>query len=779
MLKNYFKVGLRNLLRHKTFSLINILGFSFAISVCLLIVLFLIKEYSYDSYNTNADCIYKLIDVGDNSSSIDYRVTPLILNNYPEVTNACVAFIVPMKIGTSYKNNAYDIDNIMSVDHAFFKMFSARFIYGSPAMPLPNPNSVVLTESSAHKLFGDENPIGKEIVMWHQFPLTVTGVITDFPDNSSINANIIVNMENNKFKFSFSCANGKDSSSYRYLFNVYLQLREKSTADQLVKKINSHPESVQPYVQKAGLLALTDTYLYDTSTGSTTKKGNPALLSLFTGVALVVFLLAVINYINLSIAQQNKRNKETGIRKSIGAGRKEIVMLFLTESVLVTCVAFVVALVITEIALPFFNSIVDSHLSVRPLIQFPGIFILFLSVILIGITSGIIPAVLFSSFNPVRLLSGKMIISGRKNFLTDALIVFQFTISISLIFCIIVIQRQINFVKHDNLGFNKEQLLRINPPVESAKAAVLMNKLREYPAITSLCASNGVPGEIHLTMGSGIKDKDQSLSCIMADSNFVNTFDIKLIKGRELQPGDYNQACMINETAYKYFGWTDLNNKRYNNGREGGYEVIGVVRDFHIASLHQSIKPTCIMFTSQVPPCIISLRIEKGATAQVMTYLQKEWKEVVPDYPLDYQFYDEWFNQMYMKDEKFADAIGMFAVLAITISCLGILGLATFSSERRAKEIGIRKVHGASVKELMVLLNKDFLKWVAIAFIIACPIGWYAMNNWLQDFAYRTEISWWIFAVSGFTAVIVAILTVSWQTWWASTRNPVECLRYE
>jgi putative ABC transport system permease protein len=777
MLKSYLKTAFRNLLRHKTFSFINILGFSFGISVCLLIVLFLMKEYSFDSYNVNADHIYKLVDVSDNSSAIDYRVIPLILNTYPEVENACVAYVLPVKFGASYKNNGFDIDGVMSVSNSLFQMFSTRFIYGSSSIPLPNPNSVVLTESSARKMFGSEDPIGKEIVMWRRFLLTVTGVIADFPDNSSINANMIVNMENNDFKFRHDIGNSADSSTYRYPFNIYLQLSEKSDAERFVNKVNGHPEILHPYVEKAGLLSLTDQYLHDDTSGSTTKKGNPSLLRLFTGIALVVLLLAIINYINLSIAQQNKRNKETGIRKTVGAGKRDIIFLFLTESVLVTSFAFLIGMVIAEIALPFFSRVVDTKLSMQQLAQFPESVILLLSVLLIGILSGIIPAFSFSSFSPVRVLSGKMMTSGRIGLFRNALTVFQFIASITLIFCTIIIQKQVIYAKNDDLGFDKEQLLRVDlPSLESAKAAILANKLREFHAVKSVCSSQGVPGEIRLRMGSGIKGKDKSLSCILADSDFIKTFNVQLIKGRDFLPGDFDRACMINETAFKYFGWNDLNNKKYNNW--GGCEVVGVVKDFHVASLHQPIEPTCIIF-SQAPPSNISLGIEKGGIGPTMSYLQKSWKEVFPDYPLDYQFYDEWFNQMYAKDERFASAIGMFGFLAISISSLGILGLAIFSSERRAKEIGIRKVHGASVRDVMVLLNKDFLKWVVVAFIAACPIGWYAMNKWLQEFAYRTEISWWIFALSGVIALVVALLTVSWQTWRAATANPVESLRYE
>ena len=780
MLINYVKVAFRNLKKNKTFSTINILGFAFGISICLLILLFLIKEYSYDSYNAAADRIYKLVDVAENSSGIDYRVASSITNQYPEIKNACVVQVLPMQIGTSYKNNGYKIDNIMSVNNAFFEIFTTHFIYGNQAKPLPNPNSVVLTESSARKIFGNKNPVGKRIVLMLNFPLTVTGVIKDFPDNSSINANMIVNMENKNFKFSFSCTNGKDSSTYRYPFNIYLLLRENSDPAQLIKKINSHIETIQPYVKKAGLLTLTDTYLRDNTTGSTTKRGNTGLLALLSAIALVVLSLAIINYVNLSIARQNKRNKETGIRKTIGAGRKDIVFLFLSESVLVTFIAFVVGLLIAEVAMPFFGNIVNTRLSIQPLMKFPGNTILLMSILIIGIISGIVPALLLSSFNPVRVLSGRMIATGRKNYFRNVLTVFQFTVSIVLIFCIIVIQRQIWYVKHDSLGFDKEQLLKVNSPFADAKdAVVLINKLKEYSTIKNVSASNGVPGEIHLFMGSGIKGKDRNISCIAADSNFIKTFNIQIVKGRTMLPGDYGHTCMINETAYKYFGWHNLNNKKYNNGREGGFEVIGVVKDFHTASLHQPIEPTCILFTSQYSLSSINLRIEKGKTAQTMVYLKKIWKEVFPDYTLEYRFYDEWFDQMYEKDERFANAIGMFGLLAISISCLGILGLAIFSSERRSKEIGIRKVHGASVNDLIILLNKDFIKWVLAAFIVACPLGWYTINKWLQEFAYRTEISWWMFALAGGIALFIALITVSFQTINTATANPIESLKYE
>jgi putative ABC transport system permease protein len=783
MLKNYLKIAIRNLLKGKTFSLINISGFAIGISVCLMIMLFLLKEHSYDNYHANAGRLYKVIDSVENSSSIDYRIRQRIMDNYAEVTNACYVMVIPSPIGVYYKNdkkeNSCYIDNLMSADNAFFEMFTTYFIYGNKSKPLPDLNSAVITESAARQIFGEGDPLGKEITIRNAHRVVISAVINDFPDNSSINANIIVNAENNQFKFYYSCENSNDSSTYRYLFNNFLLIKDGIDVKQFVAKINSHPEILSPYTKKIDLVPLRDIYLSDNSTGCINKKGNPPLLNLMTIIALIVLILAVINYVNLTVAQQNKRNKEIGIRKTVGASRKDIMYLFLSESVCVAILSFLLAVIIVDIGMPYFNAIVDGTLSLSLLLNFPLNIILPIAVILIGILSGILPASLLSSFNPLKAMKGATLTSGRKNGLRKILTVFQFTVSIALIFSIIVIKNQIYYVKHKDLGFDKDQFLYLNLPRDSKKISVLHEKLIQYPNIKSISATMGVPGKINLTMGSAIEGKNKSISIIAADSAFLSTFNIQLIKGRQFLPGDDGKVCMINESAYKYFEWDNLENKRYNNGREGGFEVIGVVKDFHITSLHKAIEPAVILFYRNWSANCLNIRIAGGAIGQTIENIQKTWKEILPDYPLQYNFYDDWFDAMYKKEDSFAKLIGLFALLAISISCMGILGLAIFSSESRTKEIGIRKVVGAGVFELISMLNRDFVKWVIIAFVIASPIAWYTMNKWLQDFAYRTEISWWLFALSGFIALSIALLTVSWQTWKAATANPIESLKYE
>ena len=779
MFKNYLKIAFRNLKRHKTFSVINILGLTLGISVCLIILLFILNENSFDSYNKNAAQIYKLIDPQNNSSGIDYRVAGIIAGNFPEVKKTCILQVIKTEVGTNYLKNAVYVDNIMSANKSFFSMFTIPFVYGNPDKPFDNINSVVITESTADKLFGKINPIGKQIKIFNSWELIVTGVIKDFPDNSSIDAGILVNAQNNKFKFSFSCATSSDSSSYRYPFNIYLRVRKNADLKSLVSKMNNDAGIFQPYIKKIELMPLKDVYLNDNTTGSSNKKGNPALLELLLSIAFIVLILAVINYINLNAAQQNKRNKETGIRKTIGAGRREIIFLFLTESVLVTITAFFLALNIVEISLPAFNTFLGIRLSLFLLFKFPANLIVVFFVFITGVLAGVGPALIFSSFSAAKIFRGDIFKNKKKSSVRNFLTVFQFTISAALIICLIVIQKQLNFVKFANLGFNKEQLVRLDIPANKSKLTVLQNNLRNYSGIKNFCATFGVPGEIHETMGTGIKGKDKPVAIITADTSFISTFGIHLIKGRKLEPGDFGKTCIINETAYKYFGWDNLTNKVYNNGRVGGFKVIAVAKDFNFESMHNAVKPLAVLFTNNTSMLYMNVRIAKGNTAQTMDYIKKVWKEIYPDYPFKYQFYDEWVDSIYRQDEKFGETIAMFAFLAITISCLGILGLAVFLSEARRKEIGIRKVHGAGINSIMVLLNKDFIKLILASFIIACPVAWFAVTKWLQSFAYRTKINWWIFAVSGMIILFIALCAVSWQAFKAAKANPIEALRYE
>lgn len=779
----YLKIAIRNIRTNKKFSIINIAGFAFAISICMAISLFLIKEHSYDSYHEHADQIVRLIDTKDHSSLIDYRVKNILLNNYSEIENVCLVLRVNFPIEIKSGDRGFYMNDIMSVDNNFFEIFSISFESGKSSNPFTDIQSAVITQSLAKTIFGTENPLGKDLLIMGSFPVTITAIIKDFPDNSSISAGLLVNAENENFKFNKWIGNSNDLSTYRWPFTIYLQLKENINPDQLVAKINVNIDRLKPYNEKIGFLKLKDIYLHDLTSGSETKQGNPSLLKLLTGIALIILMLAVINYVNLTIAQQNKRNKETAVRKTTGAIRNNILYQFLSESVIVIFLAFFLGILLVWMLIPFYQTIFNTTTDINILFRFPYLIILPATILIIGLISGTGPAIVLAGISPVRILSGSVISAGKKNYLRNALTVFQFVTSIILIFCVIIVQRQIQFVKHKNPGFNKELLLRLDLPNiqgnDAQKAMVLLDEFRKSPYIKSLSATCGVPGEIRMSMGSNMENttKNMSVPCLLVDTSFLETFGLKVIRGRNLGPGDYDKVCMINEAAYKYFDFENLDNKRFNNF--GGFDIVGVVNDFHYSSLHKTIGPVCIMFTTKSRSTNITVRFAGKSAGPGMDFIKNTWQKILPGYPLKYQFYDEWFDSMYRSEEYFARTISLFALLAVVISCIGILGLAIFSSERRTKEIGIRKINGARISEILVMLNREFIILVTIAYLIAVPIAWYSMHKWLQTFAYKTKLSWWIFVLAGILALIIALLTVSWQSWRAATRNPVEALRYE
>ncbi len=779
----YLRTALRNLRSNKRFTLINITGFAFAISVCLAIALFLAREYSFDRFNSHSDETVRVVDMKTNSSMIDYRVKDILTSNFPEIENACLV----LRSGHPYEikclNKGYYLDDILSVDNNFFQVFTIQFVSAPASSPFTDINSAVITESTARLLFGDESALGKELLVWGNITVKITAVIKDFPANSSITASLLVNAENENFKFYRSIGNSEDLSTYRWLFQIYLQLKPGVDHEQLLSKINANSDLLHPYQEEAGFLKLKDVYLHDSTSGSETIQGNQGLLNLLTGIALIILILAIINYVNLTIAQQNQRNKDTGIKKTFGASRFNVLFYYLIESVIVSLIALILGLYLVWIMLPFYNIMFDATLRLSTVLRFPNSMYLFISILAVGLISGTGPALIFSAINPVKVLNGIFTASGKKHHLRNFLTVFQFAISIILIFCVVVVRRQINFVKNQDPGFGEEQLLRVDIPniqeADARKSIVMVDEFRKSPYVKSVSLTSGVPGEIRMSMGSNMENKSKNMSvpCLMADTAFLPTFDLKIVMGRDLEPGDYGTVCMMNEAAYRHFEFDNLENKRFNNF--GGFDIIAIVNDFQYTSLHKTIGPVCIMFTSKSRPTSINIRFVRNGTGPGMDLVTGLWDEMLPGYPLKYQFYDEWFDSLYKSEERLAKMISLFATLAIVISCIGILGLAIFSSERRTKEIGIRKVNGAKVLQVIILINKEFITWVCFAFLIGIPVMYLSMHKWLETFAYRTTLSWWIFAFSGALALLIASLTVTWQTWRAATRNPVEALRYE
>ncbi len=548
MILYYLKSAFRNLKSNKKFTIINITGFAFGISICLAIVLFLMKEYSYDRCYNDAERIFRLYDAKQNNSSIDYRVREVLTDNFPEIENACIVQLENFSSDVQIDSTGYLVDNMLSVDNNFFRVFNIPFIYGNPNKAFNNPNSVILTESLALKLFGNVHVVGYDMKIWNEVPVTVSGVIKDFPDNSSISSGLLVNSELDDFKFSFSCGDYKDKSTHRYPFRIYIKKNKNADTNELLTKLNNNIELFKPYIDEAGLLPLTDMYLKDTTSGSDSKQGNLALMKLLASIAAIILILAIINYINLTVAQQNKRNKDTGIRKTVGAYRNSLLYYFLSESVLVTFFAMLLAVALLWMLLPVYALIFGTSINFNSLFVFPDYLYLIASILIIGVISGIGPAIVLSRVSPVKVLSGT-VVTRNKYHLRNSLTIFQFAISIVLIFCVTVIHRQISYVKHSNPGFKEEQLVYFDVPwtAEESRVESFVNELREFPDIQTITGSNGVPGRIRLTMGTNIEGSDKNIGVpsMIVDENFLETFQMKVIKGRTLQPATWGMCAWL------------------------------------------------------------------------------------------------------------------------------------------------------------------------------------------------------------------------------------------
>jgi putative ABC transport system permease protein len=784
MIIYYFKTAVNSIARNIKFSTINVLGFAFGLSVCMGIGLFVTQELTHDKHNKGYSNIIRLTDTENNSSGIDYRVKSILLENYPQILNGCLVQCYNESVGITIDKQGYSVDGIMSVDNQFFDVFTVQFRLGDPLNPFHDLNSAIITASTAEKLFGTVDAIGKEATLFNSV-IVISGVIEDFPMTSSITAGLLLNADNDDFKFSMYMENSDDLSSYRWPFDIFLLLNKGVKPSELISSINTKKNILDPYVNDLGFISLKNLYLLDNSIGSTTKKGNSQLLLLLTIIAIIILFIAIINYINLSVSQHLKRTKDVGIRKTIGAKRGEIIIQHLFESVIISIISVIAGFFLMGVSVPLYNSIFNSTLDPSVFAKLPGGLILVSMVLLLGVASGIGPAIVLTRIAPIQAISGHLIISNKKFSLRNILTTFQFTASIALIICVLLIQKQVSYIKSTNPGFAAEQLMHLSISSDfysnDAKIQLLADELRRSPYVVSISTSCGVPGEISYRMGTNMKNSDKNLNApvIIADTSFLSTFNLKIIKGRDLQKGDLGKVCLMNETAFRHFEFGDLENKRFMNYSRDGFEIVGVTNDFHFSSLHNSIDPMFLIIAPNFYVTSITIRFQGSNVAYVTDHVNRVWQQVMPDKVLKYTFFDDWFASMYQKEERFAKTIALFALLAVVISCFGILGLAIFTSEQKTKEIGIRKVNGAKIWQVMLMLNFDFVKWVAIAFVIATPIAYYAMDKWLQNFAYRTQLSWWVFAVAGLLALIIALLTVSWQSWLAARRNPVEALRYE
>jgi putative ABC transport system permease protein len=776
MLKNYFKITLRNIQKNKLHYFINISGLSIGLAVFIFIASYVLNEINHDGQHANRDRIYQ-IGTGDHNGSPG-PMAELLKSQFPEIMRT-VRFRYNYGAGNfKYQGKNYKIERSYFVDPTIFEVFSFPVLRGSPETALDSPFSIVLTKSEAEKIFGSEDPLEKVLSIEGQ-DLKVTAVIEDVPQNSTIQFQSLLSFKTLE-RINPKLANNWGS----YLFQTYILLPEAHDAAEVESKLGQFmysrytgygqwPQSRRDQV-KFSLRPFKSLY-FDEDRGGAMLHGNIQNVTVFTAVAFFVLCIALINFINLSTATASIRGREVGIRKVLGTSRGQLIRQFLTESVFLIFISATAAIILVILTKGRFFGLIGKQIEFGYLVS-PFIFLVFiLAAVFIGLISGLYPAIYLSAFQPADVLQGKTRKGSKGGIFKKALIIVQFTISIVLIIGTFVVGRQLEFIRNRDLGFDKNQVLwfEVNETLQK-EMNVLKAKLREHLGVEQVATSNYTKPGIRSMWGQNWKDKQMDLDVFLVDSDYIETMGLDIVEGRNfLSESDKGRAYILNESAVKEFEMDSPVGEIV-----GRNTVVGVVKDFHFRSLHHEIGPLLLAYQSDANP-IVNIRISKENISQSVAEIKKTFDELAPGEPFDYYFFDESFDALYQRERQFEQLFLSFSVLAILIACLGLFGLAAFMAEQRTKEIGIRKVLGASTGNVMLLLSKEFVKWVVLANVIAWPIAYYAMTKWLSNFAYRSDMEIWIFVVSGLFALLIAIITVSTKALKAAVANPVDSLRYE
>ncbi len=800
MIKNYLTLTLRNLRSNKGYFIINLLGLTIGITAFILITLWIKAETSYDKFHKNADNIYRvdylLYEEGileQYSASGSGAIGKEIKNAFPEVADY-TRFIRTESL-VKHGDKTFKEKNILFAQSSFFNLFSFPLVTGKADSSLLAINHAVITEETARKYFGDEDPIGKMITLDGASDFEVAGIVKSIPSNSHFKFDILLSYEN-LIKNSRSW----DNSWVSERVYSYILLTPGADAKALQSKLPQLPEKfIGKFMKEAfflleyKLVRLTDIHLHSSISNELEVNGNFRSVVSLGIVALLVLLIAFINYINLATSRSIERAHEVGIRKVTGAAKRDLVFQFLTESAILNLIALIVSITGVILLLPFFKQIMQSPLQVDYLM---GLLLFIILLVSGSLFTGLLPAIYISRFAPGLVLKGKNPteagwISRMKNYL----VVFQFSVSIILIIGTITIFRQVNFMRNHDLGFNINGLIVLDGPrilrantYESYMKTLesFKNEIVALSGVSSITASSNVPGtEIKNSRVFGIpvegRNTEKRIDVYYIDNHFFDTYGITLLAGVNYNASieEESNKIIINESALTYYGFIDPVSTVGKILRGGKQEVTikAIVNDFNQQSLKE--LPSPIAFFNQPANIYYTIKVNMIGIDLLIPQLEKIWTSHYPDNPFNYFFLDDFYDEQYRADQRFSGLFLASSILAIIIACLGLSGLSAYAITRRTKEIGIRKTNGARILQVMILLNIDFVKWVAIAFVIAVPIAWFSMHKWLENYAYRIDINWWIFALAGAIAIAIALITVSWQSWRAATRNPVEALRYE
>ena len=796
MIKNYLKIAMRNIKRHKGFTLINIAGLAIGMACCFLIYSYVQYELSYDTFHKDYKDIYRVINrqIGNVYLGTDYFSTspalmaPTMKEDFPEVLEA--ARVRTWSGLLSFENKRFN-ETIHFTDPEFFKIFTYPQLSGNLQDPIGEPFSMLITQKMAQKYFGYENPIGKTIRFNNQFDFTVTGVLLDTPLNSHMRFDFIASL------ISVKTIIGGERGQ-RFLnrwnsadFHSYIKLKKGTNPEVFQGKLLAFKNQYQGKDSSGRFILqpLSSIHLYSHMNMEMEPNSDVRYLYIFSAVGFLIMLIACFNYMNLSTARSSHRAIEVGIRKVVGADRKSIIKQFLSESMISCLIALLSGLLMVYLFLPTFRVVFDRELPFS-LFNDPKLIIgLFSIALFMGLLSGSYPAFFLSSFPPIKMLRGNFRLSTKgSSVFRKSLVVIQFFISISLIIGALVIDRQRDFIKNRNLGFEKEHILYvlIQDPYMRSNCQRIKSELSGNPQILDMAVSMHIPSRIRGGSRGAYWEGREEVETLttyrtQVDHNYFDFYGIDVVKGRNFSrefPSDRVNAYIVNETIADYIGWKDPVGQKFSwSGRSNMGEVIGVVKDFHFFALHMPIDGLAIKLNPNGN--YLSVKIHPENMDKTISFIEKKWKELSPEYPFTFAFLDETIDRMYRTEQRLGRGINIFTTIAIFIACFGLFGLASFTAEQKTKEIGIRKILGAPILSIVYLLSHDFLKRVFLAAILATPLAYFVMKKWLQNFAYRVDIGLWIFALAAGLALFIALITISFQTFRAAAANPVDSLRYE
>jgi putative ABC transport system permease protein len=818
MFRNYLKIAWRNLLKRKTYAFINIFGLALGAAICLLIVLFIKSESSVDSWRADSDNVYRMVLKRQYPSRVSsYAIIPhsfaqTVKDELPEVTDAVRIFNF-FNNGTfqiQYEDKKFEETEVYFADPTFFDIFKSNLLYGSEENALTKPNSVVLNESTAIKYFGAANQaVGKVLTPEGNNiqPIEVTAVYEDWPKNSHFTFNAVITTN--------GMANFEQENYIGFDAYTYFRINDNASPDKveaampgIIKKFaaghiqRQFSMSVDKFMSEGNgytytLQPLKDIYLTSHLDNEFKANGNATTLYVFALVAFFILFIACVNFINLSTARSSERAKEVGIRKTFGSEKKSLIIQFMAESFLISLLAMVVAVGIYALLVPVFNDISGKEFSLMSLLNLNAIILLVIFTCVTGLLAGIYPAFVLSAFKPIDVLRGKFKSGKKGRNLRSGLVVFQFAVSVILIICTLVVNRQMDYMTSERLGFNKEQTVIIErTDLLGENTRAFKNELRNINGVTNITGASALPGQENYfgVSWASIDNRNEQITGrgIIVDEEYAQTLELEIVDGRFFSkdfPTD-SLTVVLNEKAVSELGLTDPIGKRlvtpnqFLNAQDGSsytYTIIGVTKDFHYQSLHEPITPLIFTSASRFNNVsgLTAIHVEGNTFDNVLSEIEVVWKKFIDDKPLTYQFLDQTIEDQYQVERTSRKVFTFFSFITIFIACIGLLGLAAYTTRQRVHEIGVRKVLGASVSSIVSMLSKDFVKLVFLSTLIAIPIAWYAMNKWLQNFTYRISSSWDLFVIAAVIALLTAFLTISFQAIKAAISNPVKSLRTE